>query len=150
MIRLSYLNDILTHELGPRSNSVRNGTIMMKSAVTAKLPISKTKKSVFLVMLMLVSLMSPMLVISPVSAHETANDVIWPKQGSNDTGWVQLDAVGANPTIGMQASANWGLNFAPGAEISNLTMEVRVNGSDNLMIEEPIITAADIGINLFD
>jgi len=145
-----YINDILTHELGPRSNSVRNGTIMMKSSAIAQLTISNSKKSIFLVFLMLISSMSPMLIISPVSAHETANDVIWPKQGSNDTGWVQLDTVGANPTTGMQASTNWGLNFAPGAEISNLTMEIRVNGSDNLMIEEPIITAADIGINLFD
>ena len=150
MNSLAYLSDTIAHELGPRSNSVRNATITMKSAVSAKLPVSNSKKSIFLVFLMLISSMSPMLIISPVSAHETANDVIWPKQGSNDTGWVQLDAVGANPTIGMQASANWGLNFAPGAEISNLTMEVRVNGSDNLMIEEPIITAADIGINLFD
>ncbi|MDP6333896.1 MAG: fibronectin type III domain-containing protein [Candidatus Poseidoniaceae archaeon] len=123
---------------------------MMKSSAIAQLTISNSKKSIFLVFLMLISSMSPMLIISPVSAHETANDVIWPKQGSNDTGWVQLDTVGANPTTGMQASTNWGLNFAPGAEISNLTMEIRVNGSDNLMIEEPIITAADIGINLFD
>ena len=150
MNRLVHLGDTITHEIRPRSNSVRNATITMKSAVSAKLPVSNSKKSIFLVFLMLISSMSPMLIISPVSAHETANDVIWPKQGSNDTGWVQLDAVGANPTIGMQANANWGLNFAPGAEISNLTMEVRVNGSDNLMIEEPIITAADIGINLFD
>ena len=29
-------------------------------------------------------------------------------------------------------------------------MEIRVNGSDNLMIEEPILTASDTGINLFD
>ena len=122
----------------------------MKSEIGAKLPVSAAKKSLFLTVLMLASLMSPLLIISPVSAHETTNDVIWPKQGSNDTGWIQLDAVGANPSIGLQASANWGLDFAPGAEISNLTMEVRVNGSDNLMIEEPIITASDIGINLFD
>lgn len=122
----------------------------MKSAVAAKLPVSKSKKSLFLVLLMLISSMSPMLIVSPVSAHETVNDVIWPKQGSNDTGWVQLDTVGANPAIGTQASTNWGLNFAPGAEISNLTMEIRVNGSDNLMIEEPVITPADTGINMFD
>ncbi len=145
-----YHSDISVHEIGPRSNSVRNGTKMMKSAGTAQFTISNSKKSIFLVLLMLISLMSPLLIISPVSAHETANDVIWPKQGSNDTGWVQLDTVGANPATGIQASTNWGLNFAPGAEISNLTMEIRVDGSNNLMIEEPIITASDIGINLFD
>ena len=29
-------------------------------------------------------------------------------------------------------------------------MEVRVNGSNGLSIEEPVITASDVGINLFD
>jgi len=142
--------DTFTHDLGPRSNSVRNAIILMKSEISVQLPVSKARKSLFLTVLMLASLMSPILIVSPVSAHENSNDIIWEKQGSNDTGWVQLDAVGANPTNGLQASANWGLNFAPGAEISNLTMEIRVNGSDNLMIEEPVITASDIGINLFD
>ena len=103
-----------------------------------------------MVNLMLISLMSPLLIASPVSAHQTEDDVIWEKQGSNDTGWIQLDAVGGDPSIGLQASANWELEFAPGAEISNLTMEIRVDGSNNLMIEEPVITASDIGINLFD
>ena len=60
---------------------------------------------------------------------------VWPKQASNDTGWVQLDAVGANPDIGLSANANWGLEFAPGALLSNVTMEVRVNGSSGLAIE---------------
>ena len=122
----------------------------MKSEISAKSFGLKRKKSLFLVNLMLISLMSPLLIASPVSAHQTEDDVIWEKQGSNDTGWIQLDAVGGDPSIGLQASANWELEFAPGAEISNLTMEIRVDGSNNLMIEEPVITASDIGINLFD
>ena len=146
----SLFYDINLHELGPRSNSVRNANILMKSEISPELSGLKIKKSLFLVNLMLLSLMSPLLIVSPVSAHQTENDVIWEKQGSNDTGWVQLDAVGADPSIGLQASANWALEFAPGAEISNLTMEIRVDGSNNILIEEPVITASDIGINLFD
>ena len=142
--------DINLHELGPRSNSVRNANNMMKTEVSPELAGLKQKKSLFLISLMLLSLMSPLLIVPPVSAHQTENDVIWEKQGSNDTGWVQLDALGADPSIGLQANANWALEFAPGAEISNLTMEIRVDGSNNIMIAEPVITASDIGINLFD
>ena len=61
-----------------------------------------------------------------------------------------MNAIGANPDIGLSANANWGLEFAPGALLSNVTMEVRVNGSSGLSIEEPVITASDVGINLFD
>ena len=90
------------------------------------------------------------MILSPVSAHLTDSDTVWPKQASNDTGWIRLDAVGADPALGLQANANWGLEFAPGASLSNVTMEVRVNGSSDLLIEEPVITASDVGVNLFD
>ena len=110
----------------------------------------KAKKAIFLALLMLIMSSTPLLNVNLVSAHENGGDTVWQKQGSNDTGWVQLDAVGADPNLGLQASANWGLEFAPGALLSNVTMEVRVNGSDGLMIEEPMITASDVGVNLFD
>ena len=52
------------------------------------------------------------------SAHEADDVVSWPLSGSNDTGWVQLDAlVGADPILSSQATADWVLEFAPGAEI---------------------------------
>ena len=111
---------------------------------------AKARQAVLLTTLMLITSLSPLMMVAPVSAHLTDNETIWPKQASNDTGWVQLDAVGANPDIGLAASANWGLEFAPGALLSNVTMEVRVNGSNNLIIEEPVITASDVGVNLFD
>ena len=107
-------------------------------------------KSIALVLIMLISLASPMTGFSTVSAHGVADSDIWPKQGSNDTGWQRLDATGADPNTGAQASADWVLNFAPGAELSNVSLQIRVNGSDGLLIEEPILNAADIGINLFD
>ena len=119
----------------------------MASAANA---LSKARKAIVLTALMVITSLSPLLIVAPVSAHITDNGTIWPKQASNDTGWVQLDAVGGDPVLGLQASANWGLEFAPGASLSNVTMEVRVNGSDGLLIEEPIITASDVGVNLFD
>ena len=122
----------------------------MNSVVSAAEVLSKARKAFVLTTLMVITSLSPLLIVAPVSAHLTDNGTIWPKQASNDTGWVQLDAVGADPILGLQASANWGLEFAPGASLSNVTMEVRVNGSDGLLIEEPIITASDVGINLFD
>ena len=108
------------------------------------------KRALMLVAIMLCSSVAPMMMVPGVSAHESANDTVWPKSGSNDTGWVQLDAIGADPTIGTQASADWTLEFAPGADLSNVSFQVRVNGSDGLMIEEPMLLANDIGINLLD
>jgi hypothetical protein len=99
---------------------------------------------------MLLSSAAPLLTIPGVSAHESNADTIWPQEGSNDTGWVQLDAVGANAVTGGQASASWTLEFAPGADLSNISFQVRVNGSDGLMIEGPMLVASDIGVNLLD
>jgi hypothetical protein len=108
------------------------------------------QRALLLVVLMLLSSAAPLLTISGVSAHESSNTTVWPQEGSNDTGWVQLDAVGANPTTGGQATASWTLEFAPGADLSNVSFQIRVNGSDGLMIEEPMLVASDIGVNLLD
>ena len=116
---------------------------------TAALP-RDTQRALLLVVLMLLSSAAPLLTISGVSAHETSITTVWPQEGSNDTGWVQLDAVGANPDTGGQASASWTLEFAPGADLSNVSFQVRVDGSDGLMIEEPMLVASDIGVNLLD
>ena len=122
----------------------------MKPVFALFSPGSAGKRAVLLVALMLCSSVAPMMMIPGVSAHESANDTIWPKSGSNDTGWVQLDAMGANPLTGGQATADWTLEFAPGADLSNVSFQVRVDGSDGLMIEEPMLVASDIGINLLD
>ena len=143
-------HDTLLNDGGPRSNTARCANIIMNRPSSSAFAFGKARKAMLLTVLMVATSLSPLLILSPVSAHMTENDVVWPKQASNDTGWVQLDAVGAEPFTGLQASANWGLEFAPGASLSNVTMEVRVNGSSDLLIEEPVITASDVGINLFD
>ena len=122
----------------------------MNGLSTPVMATNRARKALLLTLLMVVTSLSPLMILSPVSAHLTDSDTVWPKQASNDTGWIRLDAVGADPAVGLQANANWGLEFAPGASLSNVTMEVRVNGSSDLLIEEPVITASDVGVNLFD
>ena len=83
-------------------------------------------KAVFLTLLMLLASWSVALAGVPLaSAHEAEDVVSWPLSGSNDTGWVQLDAiVGSDPILASQATADWVLEFAPGAEISNVSLPV--------------------------
>ena len=83
-----------------------------------------SRKAVFLTMLMLLASWSVALAGVPLaSAHEADDVVSWPLSGSNDTGWVQLDAVlGSDPILSNQATADWVLEFAPGAEISNASL----------------------------
>lgn len=144
------LYDTLLNEGGPRSNTLRCANILMNRLSASAVGTNTVHKALVLTILMVITSLSPLMIVTPASAHLTDNETVWQKQGSNDTGWVQLDAVGADPSLGLQASANWGLEFAPGALLSNVTMEVRVNGSSDLIIEEPVITASDVGVNLFD
>ena len=113
---------------------------------------SRSRRAMFLTALMLISSWSLALTAVPMaSAHETGDVISWPLSGSNDTGWVQLNAtIGADPILSSQATADWTLEFAPGAEISNATLQIHVNGSDGLMIDQPLLVANDIGVNLFD
>ena len=88
-------------------------------------------RALSMVLLMLLMSMAPLLTLSTVSAHAEPSGVTWPLEGSNDTGWVTLDAIGANASgTGAQASADWNLSFAPGAELSNVTLEIRVSGEE--------------------
>ncbi|MEJ6654085.1 MAG: hypothetical protein QNL55_06945, partial [Euryarchaeota archaeon] len=107
-------------------------------------------QAISLVLIMLLSSLAPILASPVVSAHGVKDSAIWPTEGHNDTGWVQLNTVGAGVTPGAQGTTEWQLEFAPGADLSNVSLQLRVNGSDGLLIEEPILTASDIGINLFD
>ena len=64
----------------------------------------------------------------------------WGSSGYNDTGWVDLVASGADPTNQTFAYGDMFLNFAPGAEISNLTFEIAVDGAEDYCIDEPQLT----------
>ena len=74
----------------------------------------------------------------------------WGAGGSNDTGWIELSAEGANPSNGTYAYGDLFLDFAPGALIDNMTFEVKVNGSDGLWAYEPQITLLDTQTSILD
>jgi len=79
------------------------------------------------------------------------SDAIWDKSGSVDSGWMQLTtSEGDDSTVVTQAFADWNLEFAPGAEVSNVTLQVHVNGSDGLVIDSPLLLAQDTQDRLFD
>ena len=106
----------------------------------------RPRKAIFLTAIMLLASWSVALAGVPLaSAHEAEDVISWPLSGSNDTGWVQLDAVvGSDPILSSQATADWILEFAPGAEISNVSLQIHVNGSDGLMIDEPLMVATTL------
>ena len=83
---------------------------------------------------------------------ETMNTIpgAWGAGGSNDTGWIELSAEGANPSNGTFAYGDLFLDFAPGALIDNMTFEVKVNGSDGLWAYEPQITLLDSQTPILD
>ena len=83
---------------------------------------------------------------------ETMNTIpgAWGAGGSNDTGWIELSAEGADPSNGTFAYGDLFLDFAPGALIDNMTFEVKVNGSDGLWAYEPQITLLDTQTPILD
>ena len=122
----------------------------MNSTRLGKKDSALVSKSVVLVVLMVLSVVAPVGIISPVSAHKDPNNVVWPMDGQNDTGWMRLDATGADQALGTQATADWSVEFAPGAVLENATLQIRVDGAQGLEIEEPLLVASDVGLNLFD
>ena len=74
----------------------------------------------------------------------------WGAGGSNDTGWITLDATGADPANGTMAYADLFLDFAPGAQLSNLTFEIAVDGSEGYWASEPQITLMDTQTPILD
>ena len=110
----------------------------------------RRQRALSMVVLMVLMSMGPLLTTPVVSAHAEPSGITWPLQGSNDTGWVALDAVGAVPETGQRASVDWELAFAPGAELSNVTLEIRASGQDSLTIEEPQLVIEGMGTSLFD
>ncbi|HJM24758.1 MAG TPA: hypothetical protein QF821_03835, partial [Candidatus Thalassarchaeaceae archaeon] len=74
----------------------------------------------------------------------------WGENGSNDTGWIVLDATGADPLNGTPSLADLFLEFAPGAVIDNLSLEISVNGSDGYWANQPQIAVMDTQTSVLD
>ena len=122
----------------------------MKQAARGNVAPSRRQRAVGMVALMVLMSMGPLLTLPSVSAHAEPSGVTWPLEGSNDTGWVLLDATGANPETGQQATADWNLSFAPGAVLSNVSLQIRASGQDGMTIDEPVLAVNGFGTNLFD
>ena len=105
--------------------------------------------AISMVFLMLLYSLSS-LVFSPVTTAHASNVAEWPMSGSNDTGWVLIESTGADPSTQTMATGDMFHNFAPGAEISNLTFEIQVNGSDGVWVTEPQLTIMDTQTSIFD
>ena len=82
--------------------------------------------------------------------HSNATPKAWGAGGSNDTGWITLDATGADPANGTMAYSDLFLDFAPGAQLSNLTFEIAVDGSEGYWATEPQITLMDTQTPILD
>ena len=102
-----------------------------------------------LVGLMILASWTPLAALPMASAHMGVV-AEWGSEGSNDTGWLRMDATGANAAAGQMAMSNLMIDFAPGAEIDNLTFEIRVNGSDGTWIEEPQLFLPDGPASVLD
>ena len=74
----------------------------------------------------------------------------WGVNGSNNSGWIVLDATGADTANGTPALADLFLEFAPGAVIDNLTLEISVNGSDGYWANQPQIAIMDTQTSVLD
>ena len=117
---------------------------------STKIAGGQRQRALSMVVLMLLMSLGPLLTTPVVSAHAEPSGVTWPLEGSNDTGWITLDAVGAVPETGQRATADWELAFAPGAELSNVTLGVRASGQNGTTIEEPQLIVDGMGTALFD
>ena len=123
----------------------------MTSDAARQLARNHSRKSFSLVALMLLFSLSPLLSTPAINAQDSSGgNTSWEKNGSADTGWVLLEASGADSITGQTAFADWPLDFAPGAEISNLTFEVRVDGSNGTSIVEPKLYPVNTADLLFD
>ena len=107
------------------------------------------RRAMVLVGLMILASWAPLAALPTATAH--AGIVAeWGSEGTNDTGWLTMEATGANAAAGQMAMSNLMLDFAPGAEIDNLTFEIRVNGSDGTWIEEPQMFLPDGPASILD
>ena len=111
---------------------------------------ARRQRALSMVALMVLMSMGPLLTTPVVSAQAEPSGVTGPLEGSNDTGWVTLETLGAVPETGQRASADWELAFAPGADLSNVTLEIRASGQNGMTIEEPQLVIDGMGTSLFD
>ena len=111
--------------------------------------VQASRRAYVLVGLMLLAVWSP-LATPWVASGQSGQIAEWGSEGSNDTGWIRMEAIGADPALGQMAVSNLMLDFAPGAEIDNLTFEIRVDGGNGTWIDQPQLFLPDGPATLLD
>ena len=115
----------------------------------------RIRYALLIVIMMFTSVNLNLLVTDLAEAHQSHGNssstiYSWPLSGYNDTGWVTLEATNADPSTGQFAIEDWNVLFPPGAEVSNVSMEIMVNGSDGISIYEPHLFGENTGDTFFD
>ena len=82
--------------------------------------------------------------------NSMASTRTWGVNGTNDSGWIVLEAEGADPENGTPAIADLMLEFAPGSQLDNLTLEIALNRSDGFWINQPQLTVMDTQTSILD
>ena len=95
------------------------------------------RRTTLMVMLMIIPIA---LAVIPVTAAdeettEAGRSMAWGVEGSVDTGWMRINATGADPSQQTPASGYVELPFAPSVDVSNLSFEVRVKGSQGISVQ---------------
>ena len=85
------------------------------------------RRTTLMVMLMIVPIALAVIPVTTAGdgAAEGISSVTWGVEGSVDTGWLRINATGADPDLQISASGDIELPFAPSVDISNLSFEVR-------------------------
>ena len=136
----------------PFINDSTSRLLMIKPAVTR----SGFFTATLFVVMMLFSSMSPILTVAsahlghPEHDNANSNANTWGLSGSEDTGWVTLESIGASPTNNQPGYANWELNFAPGAIVSNVSLQVGVDGSNGIYAMNPELYSPSTQYSFFD
>ncbi len=114
----------------------------------------KFKASTFIITFLMISLPWSSLISNNLDeTHMTNNSPTqksWGVGGSNDTGWIDFIAEGADPINGTLAKGDVFLDFAPGAIIDNLTFEISVNGSEGYWSNQPQISLINTQTQILD
>ena len=85
----------------------------MNSVANADYALRRGRKAILLTLLMVITSLSPLMLITPASAHLTDNETVWPKQASNDTGWVQLTQLERTRILAYLQMLTGALNLLP-------------------------------------
>ncbi|HIF04161.1 MAG TPA: hypothetical protein EYQ80_01735, partial [Candidatus Poseidoniales archaeon] len=97
---------------------------------------SSPRKAVLLCALMLLMSLSPLLISTSAEEGEEAGTAV-------DTGWVRIE-------VPENGSADFHHLVPYGVQMTDLSFEIRVDGSNDLFLSNPLISSPEAGVSLLD